>query len=78
MPEGLFVRRRAENEFKPEYRDWTMKAFNWLNYLNSKGAKIDHHRNGKEVKVDKYRVDGYDRTTNKVYEFHVSIGIAFI
>lgn len=73
MPEGVFVRRRAENEFKPEHRDQYMQAFNWLNYLNQyEGAEILHQRNnGQEVRIGTYPVDGFDSNTNTVYEFQV-------
>ena len=68
MPEGMFVRRRAENEFRREHRDHYMQAFNWLNYLNKyEGTHILHQRNhGKEIRLDKYPVDGYDAETNTV------------
>ena len=74
MPEGVFARRRADN-FRPEFRDRYMQAFNWLNYLNRyDGKHISHARNnGKEVKIGKYPVDGFDSTTNTVYQFHVSL-----
>ena len=75
MPEGVFARRRADNNFRPEFRDRYMQAFNWLNYLNRyDGKHISHARNnGKEVKIGKYPVDGFDSTTNTVYQFHVSL-----
>lgn len=75
MPEGVFVRRRAENEFRPEHRDQYMQAFNWLNYLNDyEGAHILHQRNhGQEVRIGKYPIDGFDAKTNTVYEFQVSV-----
>ena len=68
MPEGMFVRRRAENEFRPEHRDQYMQAFNWLNYLNQyEGTRILHYRNhGQEVRLGKYPVDGYDPDTKTV------------
>ena len=75
LPEGISVRRRADNDFKPEYRDQYMQAFNWLNYLNEhEGTHIQHQRNrGKEVRFGRYPVDGYDPETNTVYEFQVSV-----
>ncbi|XP_053395936.1 uncharacterized protein LOC123525701 isoform X2 [Mercenaria mercenaria] len=71
MPEGMFVRRRVENAFKPEHRDQYMQAFNWLNYLNQyEGTHILHQRNhGKEIRFGKYPVDGYDSETKTIYEF---------
>ncbi len=73
MPEGMFVRRRAETEFKPTFRDFYMQAFNWLNYLNQYEKRhILHQRNhGQEVRVGKYPVDGFDPETKTIYEFQV-------
>lgn len=79
MPEGMFVRRRAENEFKPEHRDQYMQAFNWLNYLNQyEGTHILHQCNhGKEVRFDRYPVDGFDPRTKTIYEFQVNEFISY-
>lgn len=67
----MFVRRKAENHFKPEYRDHYMKAFNWLNYLiEHEGKQILHQRNnGREVRVGPYPVDGFDAKNRIVYQF---------
>ena len=75
MPEGMFVRRRAENQFKPEHRDRFMQAFNWLNYLTQyEGTHIIHQRNnGKEVKIGKYPDDGLSPETLQVFEFQLNI-----
>ncbi len=72
MPEGIFVRRRAENFFKPEYRDHQLQAFHWLNYMNRyEDKQILHYRNnGKEKRVGIYPVDGFDPRENTVYQFH--------
>jgi len=79
MPEGTFVRRRVENDFKPEHRDQYMQAFNWLNFLNQcEGTRILHQRNnGKEVRIGKYPVDGYDPETKTIYEFQVNNTIVY-
>ncbi len=43
MPEGMFVIRRSENEFRPEIRDKYMQSFNWFTYLNQyEGTHILH------------------------------------
>ncbi len=72
MPEGMFVVRRAENEFRPQIRDKYMQAFNWFTYLNEyEGKHILHKRNnGKEIKLGPYPVDGFDSHDNVVYQFH--------
>ena len=49
MPEGLFVRRRAENDFSPEYRDHQLKSYHWLNYLKRfENKNIQHARNSEK------------------------------
>ena len=75
MPDGMFVRRRAENEFRPEHRDQYMQAFNWLNYLNlHEGTDILHQlNNGQEIRLEKFPEDGFDHKTNTVYEFQVKL-----
>ncbi len=46
MPEGSFVIRKSENEFRPQIRDPHMQAFNWLNYVNRyHNKRIKHKRN---------------------------------
>ena len=44
-------------------------AIKWLNSIN---PNIQHAENGGEFKIpdSRYRVDGYDKETNTVYEFH--------
>ena len=59
------VRRRVEEEFKPEVRDKNIKMYQWMNYLNKyEGRDIKHARNdGIEFQIEPYPVDGYDRQT---------------
>ena len=49
---GVFVRRKAEDNFKPKIRGVYINAFAWLEYLNeSSGSFIRHLRNtGSEKK----------------------------
>ncbi len=72
MPEGMFVIRRSENDFRPQIRDKYMQSFNWFTYLNQyEGKHILHKRNnGKEIKLGPYPVDGFDSQANVVYQFH--------
>lgn len=65
------VRRRAE-DFKPEVRDKHIKMFQWKNFVNKyQQTDIRHARNdGGEKRVCHYPVDGYDGTTNIIYQFH--------
>ena len=71
MPTGPFVRRRLENNFQPQKRDRYMLMFHWMNYLNhTHGCQIQHKLNtGKEKKIGPYPVDGYDETSDTVYQF---------
>jgi len=72
MPVGPFVRRLADNDFRPEIRDRYMAAYHWMDWLNHTGqASISHKlNNGEEKRVGKYPVDGWDANTNTVYQFH--------
>ena len=46
------------------------KSIHWLLYKElTDGVTLKHVRNGGEVKIGPYRVDGYDETTNTIYEF---------
>lgn len=56
MPVGPFVRRKAENDFRPEVRDTYMSAYYWMDWLiRTKGVNIRHKLNhGNEVKIGKY------------------------
>lgn len=49
-------------------RNYSKLAIEWMNTFNN--PNIIHAENGGEQKVAGYRVDGYDPTTNTVYEFH--------
>ncbi|KAJ8307835.1 hypothetical protein KUTeg_014618 [Tegillarca granosa] len=72
MPVGAFVRRRLDQEFKPVKRERYELAFHWLEYLNhTKNLNIQHKLNhGKERRIFKYPVDGFDEITNTAYQRH--------
>ena len=72
MPCGPFVRRKAENNFKPEKRDRYSLMYDWMDYVGkTKGLKIEHKLNtGKEKKVGPFPVDGYEQEQNTIYQFH--------
>ena len=57
--------------YEPEYghKKYSRKCINWLNSLMIKDdtVKIRHARNGGEVKIGKYFVDGYDKDTDTIY-----------
>ena len=47
------------------------KSIIWLKYESKQSqVNIQHSRNGKEKRIDKYRVDGWVEETATVYEFH--------
>ena len=58
--------------FHPKKRDRYTLMFDWMNFLNhSHGCQIQHKLNtGKEKKFGPYPVDGFDQTTNTIYQFH--------
>ena len=77
MPVGPFVRRLADNEFRPELRDKYMSAYYWMDWLAYvHGVDIQHKLNtGREVKVGKYPVDGFVPASKlgekaTVFQFH--------
>ena len=47
------------------------KSIQWLEYLSyTNKIKIFHARNGGEQKIGDFLVDGYDKESNTVYQFH--------
>jgi hypothetical protein len=49
----------------------SVKCQQWLKYVSSKNnLYIQHARNGGELKIKNYLVDGYCKDTNTIYEFH--------
>ena len=71
-PCGPFVRRKAENGFKPEKRDKYYLMYEWMDYVaESKGINVQHKLNtGKEKKVGPYPVDGFDQEHNTIFQFN--------
>ena len=72
-----FVRRLADNEFRPELRDKYMSAYYWMDWpAYVHGVDIQHKLNtGREVKVGKYPVDGFVPASKlgekaTVFQFH--------
>ncbi|XP_055355959.1 uncharacterized protein LOC129601230 [Paramacrobiotus metropolitanus] len=52
-------------------RRTSVQATQWLEMLNRDlGGRIQHGRNGKEVHIGPYYVDGYDAATRTVYEYN--------
>ena len=54
-------------------RKTSVEATEWLEWLNSQtSGNIQHGRNGKEYKVGKYFVDGFNPFSNTAYEYNGS------
>ena len=76
MPSGWFYRRRAETNFKPEtqkFNNNSNEAYLWLDWLQkSTGVTIRTAFNQGEKRIGSRHipVDGFDRTTRTVYQFH--------
>ena len=77
MPVGPFVRRLANNDFRPELRDKYMSAYYWLDWLaHCHSIDIQQQLNtGREVRVGKYPVDGFLPTNvpgqkATIFQFH--------
>jgi len=52
-------------------RKTSFEAAEWMEFLNSQpGIQIEHKRNGKEIKVGRYFVDGVDHRTKTAYEYN--------
>ena len=57
---------------------YSKKAISWLRRLEKEGHNIQHAENGGEIRVELgdgkyYLLDGYDKETNTVYEFHGNV-----
>ena len=71
MPVGRYIRRKRENDFKPENKVKRYYAmYDWMNWIgHSEGKVIKHKMNyGREFRVGPYYVDGKS-DTNQIYEF---------
>jgi len=61
VPEGGY--RRAEKQ--------SIIAMKWLKYLaTTQNLQLKHKLNGGEQRIGRFKVDGYDPTTNTAYEFN--------
>lgn len=50
-------------------RQYSIKACRWLAW-EGREKSIRHAKNGGEVRLGNFTVDGYDEVNNTVYEFH--------
>ena len=74
MPIGVYIRRRAEDQFKPHQPDvWGKMASEWLKWESSHIGKLIRHKyNGKEKHIGQQQlaVDGWCAQIQTVYQFH--------
>lgn len=55
------------------HQKYSNRSIEWLEYLNySENLKIVHQRNSSrgEIRINKFRVDGYDAESKTIYEFN--------
>ena len=70
FPTGSFIRRKAENGFKPVFNDSCNDMFDWMDFVAQReNIKIHHKRNNnnKEKRIGRFFADGYCNST--VYEY---------
>jgi G:T-mismatch repair DNA endonuclease (very short patch repair protein) len=74
MPTGSPIRRRSENNFRPEFTEkYGRMAWTWLEYISQRdGIKIEHKYNGGEHRVGQHNlpVDGFYREEKTIFQFH--------
>ena len=72
MPTGWYVRRRAENGFRPQRaQPYEQMAVQWLTWESDRtGCTIRHQANGREKRIGKLPVDGWCAETHTAYQFH--------
>ena len=74
MPTGSYIRRKADDQFKPHQPDSFGKmASQWLDWEATQSKKMIRHKyNGKEKRIGQrcLPVDGWCTETNTVYQFH--------
>ena len=72
MPTGWYMRRREENEFRPQQaQPYGHMAMQWLTWESVRtGYSIGHQVNGREKQIGKLPVDGWCAKTHTAYQFH--------
>ena len=69
---GMYVRRRKENEFRPQQaQPYGQMAIQWLTRESERtGLSIRHQANGREKRIGKLPVDGWCAQTRTAYQFN--------
>ena len=72
MPTGWYMRRRAENGFRPQQaQPYGQMAVQWLTWESVRTERsIRHQVNGREKRIGKLPVDGWCAKTHTAYQFH--------
>ena len=72
MPTGWYMRRREENEFRPQQaQPYGHMVMQWLTWESVRtGYSIGHQVNGREKQIGKLPVDGWCVKTHTAYQFH--------
>ncbi len=72
MPTGWYMRRRAENGFRPQQaQPYGQMAVQWLTWESERtGLSIRHQVNGREKRIGNLPVDGWCAQTRTAYQFH--------
>ena len=73
MPVGFCIRRKENNNFKPEINDRAISTIYWLTWQNEYNNKHILHRyntGGKERSFVNFKFDGWDSVEQKGYELY--------
>ena len=73
MPTGIMVRRKYQQNFKPEIDTKHVDMYIWLAYeAKTRDVEIQTYlSHGKEFRVGPYLVDGFCAETNTIFEVSV-------
>ena len=70
MPTGYYTVQEEKNNYRKETR-YSQESIQWMEHIaRTTDAKIRHAKNGGEVRIANFSVDGYDESTQTVYEYH--------
>ena len=74
LPSGCMIRRRQENDFRPQFVDhYGRLAYEWMEYMSLKfNDQIRHKYNHGEIRLGQHNlpVDGFHKHSNTVFQFH--------
>ena len=74
LPTGTLIRRKQENNFRPQFIDYYGRmSYEWLEYMSQKLKQhITHKYNQGEIRLGQHNlpVDGFQKQSNTVFQFH--------